>query len=136
MNPIGIVRFGLRHEHRALHTRSRPGLITTPPGTAGAALLDNHLGAIPAGATDMVSLATTMRCSFDLPFMIPLEPGTYAVAVRSKRVKIRHDFARQEHLDPRLGVAGGRFRLERDQQGLVRYSKVGFDLEERGCPVT
>jgi hypothetical protein len=70
------------------------------------------------------------RDTFDLPFMMPLEPGSYELIIKGERVGVEHEFVRQEHLDPRLGIAGGQFGLQRDQLGLVRYSKVGFQLEE------
>lgn len=47
------------------------------------------------------------RVMVELPFLVPLDDGEYELNVMGTTVSIRHTVVAQEHLDPRLGIAGG-----------------------------
>src|SRR5712692_6900304 len=69
-----------------------------------------------------------MRCWFDLPFMLPLEPGQYPARIAAIPLTFEHAVRRQESLDPRLAIQDGQLGVQRDQLGLLRYSALEFTV--------
>jgi hypothetical protein len=68
--------------------------------------------------------------SIDLPTFLWLDDGDYPIQIRGAEVLVGLQRREQEDLDPRLGIAAGRFGLERDPLGILRYSVLTFELEE------
>jgi hypothetical protein len=70
------------------------------------------------------------RFSFDLPFFIPLDEGEYALKVNDQEITIRHAVMQQTDPDPRIGSLRGSFGFARDQLGVLRYSRLDFELAD------
>ena len=68
--------------------------------------------------------------SIYLPTFLWLDDGYYPIQIRGTDVLVGLQRREQEHLDPRLGIAAGRFGLERDPLGILRYSVLTFELKE------
>jgi hypothetical protein len=68
------------------------------------------------------------RFRLDLPFHLPLQEGHYAARLRGVEVTFEHTVVGQPSLDPRLGGFTGTFGFQSDPLGLLRYSRVGFEL--------
>ncbi len=70
--------------------------------------------------------------SFDLPFFVPLDEGEYALSASDQNIAVHHSVVQQADLDRRIGDVKGSFGFVRDQLGVLRYSKLSFELSESG----
>ena len=75
-----------------------------------------------------------IKFTWDLPFQIPLTPGTYECNVRGIATVYSHSVMDQERLDLRLGGISGSFGLQRDNLGILRFSQLAFTIHDSAMP--
>jgi predicted XRE-type DNA-binding protein len=86
----------------------------------------SHLRTIPRLSRGSSSELGTSEFLIDLPYALTLQESYFPMLVRGETVNIRHEIVEHEQYDERLGGQTGRFGLQRDPSGLLRYSRLRF----------
>jgi hypothetical protein len=74
------------------------------------------------------------KFSLDLPFFVPMHDGPHALNIDGREFMLSTEAVRQESLDSRLGGIEGNFGFERDQMGLLRFTRIEAVLSEDDLP--
>lgn len=69
-----------------------------------------------------------VKVSFDLPFCLYIEDGSYEVEMSSYLAMVSTKREKQEHIDPRLGIEEATTELKHDRHGRLRYTSAEIIL--------
>ena len=92
----------------------------------------SHLRTIRRFRTGSRSAMGTGEFLVDLPYALTLQASRFTMLLRGETISILHELIEHERYDERLGGHTGRFGLERDPSGLLRYSRLRFAIDEAG----